>query len=242
MDAPAITERLTDALAALRAAGAPPTDAQIVWLGKLAERVQHPDIGYVAWVAGAPIESGGAVFWPMTLLAEAWYFRWYPEFRDDELVLALYAYAHIKSGPGNRELLRLTADRQTVREALRQWSDSCALPELQLVEVCERLQAVNAGESTIPNPDKASEDKPEHYDHREHLALLCKAFPGSAPDYWLCGVSKTVTDGMLRAIESAERAPGAAPDPDDPRMRAIHNFRQAVKWVLHNHEAATDGH
>jgi len=67
------------------------------------------------------------------------------------------------------------------------------------------------------------------------MAYLCKAFPGSSPEYWATGIDRRTIDDMTAAIATAEHQSGQAPDPDDPRIRAIHNFRMAVKWVLKNH-------
>ena len=241
METPVISPRLSNALAGLRAAGVTPTDADVVWLGKLAERVQCPSAGNVRWVAGAPINHCGITFWPWTLLGEEWFHRWYSEFTDTEMKLAAYAFPHVKSEPGCRELLAIT-DYSTVTSALKGWMKSLPMPMSQLVEVCERLRELDGeDDDAIQDPDKKppeADDGTDQYSAVRTMAYLCKAFPGSTPDYWRTGIAKAIADEMMDAVSmAAEREPGQAPDPDSPRMRAIHNFRMAVKWILRNHEA-----
>jgi hypothetical protein len=237
MDAPELSRRLRDALAGLRAAGVSVTDAEIVWLADLARRADSPSLGSVAWVAGAPIQHCGVTFWPWTLLAETWFHVWYPSIADTEMRLALYAYAHVVSTPGDSSL-RLLSGISEIKAHLRSWMDGLAMPVAQLVEVCERLRELDGcDDGTIPNPDREPQPDADTTgpNMARSMAYLCKAFPGSSPEYWATGIDRRTIDDMTAAIATAEHQQGQAPDPDDPGIRAIHNFRMAAKWVLKNH-------
>jgi hypothetical protein len=240
MEAPALKPRLRDALQGLREAGVEPTDAEIVWLGSLAEKCAGQPAHGVEWVAGSPVVYAGLVFWPWHRLAEAWYRQWYPALRndllDEELLdLALYAYAHIKSKPGDRSL-RMLSDYERVKAALRAWLKDIPLQMAQLVEVCGHLGALDRGDDgLIPNPEKLPKEdapRPEPSPLRE-AAFLCKAFPGTTPSYWWAEISTAETEELCDELAAAAgTTPGEAPDPNSPRIRAIHNFRMAVKWIL----------
>lgn len=241
MQAPALSVRMEQALAGLRTAGACPTDAEIAWLAGLAARAQTPGAGEIAWVAGAPVFHGGETFWPWTRLAQHWYATWYPSFkaRDDKLDLALFAFAHVHSEPGDKSLL-LLADYGRVRDAVRVWRDALALPIAQLVEVCSTLlQLDDDDDPLIRDPDKPEADDAETAPASPlgPCAWLCKAFPGTTAEYWYYGTATATTDAMVTAISAHEErgGDGRAPDPNSPRMRAIHNFRMAVKHVLRAH-------
>lgn len=239
MKAPPLRDRLAKSLRALAAAGVTPTPAELVWLGLLAEKADRPlDVG-VPWVSGAPLCHGGVMFWPLTLQAKHWYLYWHPRFEGNDLgQVLLYAFAHVCSRLGDNTLLPLS-EYGLIEEAVTTWFEGLAMTERQLLAVYGKLRLLDEEEETLHDPTKAAtteEAGPVDLDRK--VAILCKTFQGTTPQFWRCEISDAEANRLLVTMDTVlDPDPGKAANPNSPKNKAIHNYVCAVKWVLHNHNA-----
>lgn len=238
MQAPAISPKLADTLEAFRACGVTLTDPELAWLVELRRPCDRPDDGAVAWIPGAPLEFCGYRFWPLHRRARSWFLRAYAlmdDNRSDQVTAFLFAHAH--SAPGDNSLLSdMTA--QGIRARLRAWDDALSIPDDAFKPLCDRLRELD-GDTTsdVPDPDaRPRESDPIQQDpDAAFAALMCKAFPGATPEYWLSGIAEV--DALAMLAPSTETSFADSP----ARNRAIHNYLNAVKWIWLNHKHDQDG-
>ena len=225
--APAPPKRLLDTLTALDAAGVAVSHDELVWLTTLANKADSPPEAGVSWVAGSAFVYGGQTFWPLHRLAMHWFTRWQTLLDgDDEAEVYLYAFAHTRSALGDESLLLLSV-ADAVQCAVKEWSDALAIHSQQMAELCERLKSIDGLPHAIPSPDaKPKPDEPPVNMHSD-IAHLCKVFPGTTPRYWRSGISYAESKRILDGLDEAHDNRPAI------RNNAIHNYRTAVKWVMH---------
>ena len=231
---PEIAPHLTATLAALRADGISPSDAEVVWLARLRWVCDHPEDGSIPWVSGAPVQYGGAIFWPMHRLGELWFIRAHRLLEGmDKLQVAAYMFAHVNSAPGDRTLLYITSDADVVRE-VSEWFDMLALHDDQIIVLTDRLRQLD-GQADVETVSNGTDDAPAITDSiTAGTAGLCKAFPGTTPDYWMSGVSAAEARGMMESVATHNGCFANSPR----RTRAVSNYLNAVKQVRLNHGPA----
>lgn len=200
--APQLPAKLADSLDLIRSCGVDPTDAEIVWLAELRRRCDNPPGRETVQSCSAPIEFCGVKFWPLHLMAEAWFSDWFRAFEDEDLIqCGVYLYAHAQSEPGNKTL-RDVASFDQVRRVVLDWLASTPIhkPDFgAIMDACYRMD--NGDELTVDNPDlpKAAEQSiPQTVE--EKAANLCRMFEGTTPSYWLTEVSRSEATRMAAAV------------------------------------------
>jgi hypothetical protein len=238
MEAPAISPRAQKTLQDLREGGKPVTDSSVVWLASLAARIDRPAGDELGPLSGAPLIAGGVEFWPLTWLARDWFYKWHELLIESDSPLADYAfaYAHTMSGVGNRSLLKLDS-YETAKIAMEAWVRSMPLDADNMAQITSELiirWQTPAGDD-VPNPDNQNADSKSGNapSSDESLALLASQL-GGTPDYWRFDIAMGRTQAMYATLAKSHDSAGGAPDPHSPRIRAIHNYHQAVKWVTRN--------
>ena len=232
---PALAPHLAKALAALREGGVNPTDAEIVWLGRLRHKCDNPDDGSIPWVMGAPIEYGGVAFYPVHRLAESWFLRAFKLFDgDDEMQIAAFLFAHAHSGIGDTTV-RKYVTAGAIRDTLVEWWDELPIHGEQVPVLCEALRKLDGEGESVPDADEKTECA--HIACTSSvptsIAALCKAFPGVSPEYWLTDISSADSMEMLVSVGS-----GGSWAESYERRTAVANWLKAVKWVWRNHQNA----
>jgi antibiotic biosynthesis monooxygenase (ABM) superfamily enzyme len=82
---------------------------------------------------------------------------------------------------------------------------------------------------TVEAPNKRPDAQPEYKSLEEKVGLLCKTFPGTAPEYWKTGVSKIEATRMASAVSCSESSGAWATS--EQRARLIANYLSAVKCI-----------
>ena len=231
MEAPGIHPKLTAALEAFRAAGVQPTDNEIIWLAQLRLKCDRPSDGSLPWIIGAPFKFAGVDFWPLHRLGESWFLRSFELLKGslrDQVFVFLYAHAH--SGKGDVSLRDLT-DGDTIRQTLTTWSDALPIHDDELDQLCDRLRELDGDGDAVPDPGarKTEENDAPRDESAKFAAIMCKAFPGPTPDYWLTEIAASDARAMLAGVGSEDFAESSE------RTEAIKNFLKAIKWVWFNH-------
>ena len=230
MDAPALHPKLSATLDAFRAGGVLLSDEEIVWLAALRRPCDHPSDGLLPWPVGAPLKYAGVDWYPMHRLAESWMIRSFKLLEStpsDQVYAFMFAHAHSK--PGDTTLRELVST-DAMREAVRAWSDSLALHDDQLNTLCDKLRELDGSEDTIPDPDKKADEAKDTPDNSaQFVAMMCRAFPGCTPEYWMVGISAKDARNMI----TSDSAPDFVDSFD--RTEAIRNYLKAVRWIWINH-------
>ena len=234
MDAPPISPKLSIALEAFRADGISPTDEEIIWLASLRHKCDRMTDGSVPWMIGAPLSFCGIDFYSLHRLAESWWLRCFHLLdgnpRDQVLV---YIFAHVHSKPGDITLRGLM-NVDIIRDVINDWANDQAMHDEQIDKLCERLSEMDGNAESIPDPDDAYDKSVDSDGYQDHsisfVSIMCKAFPGISPEFWLSEITvkdarKMLADGCSENFADSEE-----------RTEAIRNFLKAVKWVWHNHQ------
>jgi len=224
--APELAPKLAEAIAALEADGIALTPAEVAWLARLRWPCDNPEDGSIQWVAGAPVVCCGVTFWPLTMRATAFWARACQLFgADSETAMQAYLMAHVYSEPGDRTLMPLSTEDE-IATACDYFEASLPIPEAQLGQLYRRLIELGGGSLDDPGCEESGEDVPS-VDLPSFAAAMCRAFPGTTPDYWLDGISKQEAAAMeSRAVgESGEWATGRR------RTNAMRAFMRAVKAI-----------
>jgi len=224
---PDIAPHLTATLAALRADGIEPSDAEVVWLARLRWVCDHPEDGSIPWVSGAPVQYGGVDFWPLHHLAEVWWMRAHKLLAGKETAqLAAYLFAHACSGVGDVSLRRITSSADIERAAV-EWFDSLPIHEREIDPLMFRIMEIDGDRQTVPAPcKKANDDQDNGGDGTTFVAIMSKAFPGMSSEYWLTGVAASSARKML--IEQASKSTWA----NSPTFHsAVESYLNAVQWI-----------
>ena len=226
---PELSQRLQDTLAAFAAEGVTLAPSEIVWLAELRRPCDHPSDGSIPWIMGAPLKYGGETFWPLHELASCWFSRAYKVVEwSDVGGVACYLYAHTRSAPGDISLRFLTQS-EDIRTTVLDWYENAAIHERQLEVLTAELRRLDGNDSCVPDPDEKNDGAARDYPHdngAQFAAIMCKAFPGATPEYWLTEISSGDARKMLEKI--ADDAPFAT---SPERTRAIANYLKAVKTL-----------
>lgn len=220
---PDLHPNLESTLAALRADGINPTDAEVVWLARLRWPCDHPRHG-VKELVGAPVEIGGDTFWPLHRLAEYWFVA-AGEILGDEGTRKTdaYLFAHTRSAPGDRSLLLITGE-DAIAQTVHDWRAGLALHDENVPDLVRLLRHIDGyADEAAPRP--ATEEPGE----LDGIGTLCKMFPGTTPDYWRSGISIAETEALFESTSKQAWAESSK------RTAAIENYLLAVKQVRANH-------
>jgi len=230
---PDLHPRLVETLDAFDADGITLSASEIVWLADLRKPCDRTTDGSIPWAMGSPLRYGGETFWPLHELADNWFRRAYKLLHSDGVLdIACYLFAHTRSAPGDVSLRMLTSVDE-MREAVSEWYTQAAIHAGQLNVLCEAmhtLDGTDGGDVEDPDAKPALVDaKPDN--GSKFAAMMCKAFPGVSPEYWLSEISKTDALAMLDAV--SESGPFAT---SRERTEAISNYLRAVKtlWRIHS--------
>jgi hypothetical protein len=237
LNAPAIPIRAAKTLADLEESSVQVSHADVVWLVRLAERIERPAGDELGPLPGAPLIVGGNRFWPMTWLATDWYYKWSEilEESGEKIEPFAFPFAHTRSTAGDRTLLELD-DFASVKKAIKAWVISSALTEEHIVVITRELTErwASGSPESVPNPDRPETEAASVRSNSDQTLAVIASRLGNTPDYWRYDVAMTRTIAMYNATAKSFDAAGSAPDPQSPRIRAIHNYHQAVKWVIKN--------
>ena len=223
---PDLHPKLAETLAALRAAGVQPTDAEIVWLGRLREPCDNPESHAVRHVIGAPLIYCGISFWPLHWLAEDWWKLMYVYLERRPLLRQhAYIFAHLFSAPGDVRLRDWNGE--TALDLVRAWVRKSPIHKRQLPELFDSLMVLDEYKDEPDGlSDKPNAAEPKINSAHGSLAALCRAFPGTTPDYWYAGISKADAE----EIEGGYAAEGEwATSPT--REAAIRRYMRAVQFI-----------
>ena len=228
---PALSPRLQDTLAAFAAGGVSLSPDEIVWLATLRRPCDHPADGSIPWVMGAPVDYAGVKWYPLHRLAESWWVRANDLLADDQhMQVALYLYAHAFSGTGDKRLLN-TMTRAGIRKAVSEWFANLPIQDAQIVPLCDRLRELDGEDDCVPAIDpKPSTGERATDDLPAFVSIMCKAFPGVSPEYWLTECSASEARGMLDKVSSDDNFATSM-----QRSNAIRNYLTAVKWLWRIH-------
>ena len=230
MQAPGIHPKLTAALDAFKAAGIRPTDEKIIWLGQLRQKCDRPSDGSMTWPMGAPLMAAGVAWYQMHRVAEIWFDRTFRAFHGvQRLQVLAFMFAHAHSRPGDLTVNDLMG-AEDAKKAVTAWGDTLAIHDSHLAALCDRLTGLDGDKESIPDPDEKNDPEPPQQESAATFAaLMCKAFPGASPDFWLSGIGAGDALAMLAGVGSDDFAESFE------RTEAIRNFLKAVKWIWENH-------
>lgn len=226
---PPLAPKLAVVIDALRADGCFPTDAELVWLGRLRWACDHPQDGSVAMLPGAPVVHCGVTFWPINGQGRAWYRRALAltaDGGDDSVWLRIFTAAHCK--PGDKTLVRLSTAGQ-IREAVDEWIDNLPIPARDTYQVCEAVLIMDGDSSCVPNPNPTDADASDS-NILGFAGTMMQQFPGTTVDYWTCQISEREVEELC---DSATGKAGWATS--SKRLTAIEQFQRAVKWIRMAH-------
>lgn len=230
---PELAPKLRETLEAFKAAGVTLSAAEIVWLADLRRPCDSPADGSVPWVMGAPLAYAGVRWYPLHRLAESWWLR-ANDLMDGSQTdqIAAYLYAHAHSAVGDTSL-RDCMSEEAIRDRVRNWFDMLGIHGGQIDALCDRLRVLDGEENSVPDPDEngVSEATSGGNSSAAFLAVMCKAFPGIAPEYWMTGCSAAEARAMLDGVSDDDS--GFAKS--ERRTNAIRNYLKAVKtlWGIH---------
>jgi hypothetical protein len=181
------------------------------------------------------LRFGGIEYWPLTLLAQGWFVRWFEAFAEQpDMQAGVYLFAHTRSKPGDTSL-RALGDMDSVAVEVGAWMRDLPLTEAGVTVLTERLRAMGADEEVPPPPGPAKHAAggsadPALVSAEERAAQLCGLFEGTSPEYWLTGCSERQATMMAAAKIAHENAEGCwAQSP--VRARRMASYLNAVKWV-----------
>ena len=102
-----------------------------------------------------------------------------------------------------------------------------------LIPLVDRLRALDGDTDILPDPDRKADDAtPEQNPAATFAAMMCKAFPGVSPEYWLTEINAGDARAMLAGVGDEGFATS------DARTEAIGNYLKAIKWIW---RARSDG-
>jgi len=224
-EVPALAPKVADAIDALRADGVTLMDADVVWLAQLRAACDSPEAGRVRTVMGAPLQYAGATWWPLHRLADEWWRAAYEQLADfPDLRTDAYLMAHQFSAPGDASLLQWCGD--VLPHAVIEWRVRVALHEEQVLPLIQTLKRMDGYADAAPVPD-ADESKPiDPAIRTQGLIALCKAFPGTTPEYWQTHAPLPLVDEIQSAYASREGWADSV-----ARTDAIKRWLTAVRWL-----------
>lgn len=144
-------------------------------------------------------------------------------------VLAAYVLAHAY----DRDVLALLADRDQAVTLIQEWATALVCDQRELSRAVAKL-------TNGAYPDVETVEKKKRPVRWGRLLLrLCRAAPGTTPDYWLyrepdalaCWVLKAEDWRQRKEAEAASRSAGSPLPPagDDPRLEAVAKWRELEK-------------
>jgi len=224
---PEIAPHLAATLAALRADGIEPSDAEVVWLARLRWACDHPEDGSIPWIMGAAVSYAGEQFWPLHHLAEVWWMRAHKLLAGHETArLAAYLFAHVRSAVGDVSLRGITT-RPDIERVAVEWWDAQAIHEQQIDPLMARLMEIDGdSKQVVPDPRGTVEEADTHSDGTSFVAIMSKAFPGMSAEYWMAGISASAARAML--IQQASNSVWAN---SAAFHLAVGSYLNAVKWI-----------
>jgi len=175
-------------LAALRAEGITPTDADIVAINALAWAVHEPRIR-MELAKGKPVQCGNRWLWPLSLIADAWFRREGADCPDPRGALA---FAMANAHDENIE----TATYKNVVE----WIDGTLATPDQLTEATAQVIAQERGPDMPPNDSEGMTVG--------ELSAALIATAGGTVDMWerLCSIGHCkATLDILAAQQRADK-------------------------------------
>jgi hypothetical protein len=220
-------------LDALAADGITPTPAQIAWLVALRKPCDAVNERGLPPMYGAPVELCGQLWYPLHALAEQWFRRAWVMAGDGDSDAPwrtwVYLFAHIYSAPGDRTLATLQSE-ETIRATVGEWRAGLPLHDETEPELVRFLRRLDGYDTDVPDPDAKESTERAPAGSLDGVSSLCKAFPGTTPDYWMTGISGRDIDDLMRTRQTAE---DWAKSPE--RTEAIKRYLNAVKWIRYNH-------
>lgn len=208
---------------------------EVAALCKCAERVENPTgQGHLVHV-GKPVRCGSVWLYPLTIGAAMWLDSASQMFDDDHpasayllpfalansraalLLDELTTYSEIQ-GAVKSFCKRLSATKEEIESAITQIIQPDLYAEIKKAQRTE-LQ---------PNAKKS-------YDVEEIVALLCRWFKGTTPDYWTWGISHDRACYLLDIVVANEMADGNTPTPADPAAKAVYVFAMLKNEIASRH-------
>ena len=229
MLAPAIHAWAREDLAKLRAAGVRPSDDEVAWLARLAARA-HEKPGRESDVdRTSPLVFCGVKFWPLTLLAETWFARWYQAFEGHaKLCVSVQLFAHAHSKPGDRCLDDLAAPND-VANAVSEWFGQLPFSDGSVADLQKRLGGMTGDAEGVPRCDGKTATPAVPSTIEDKIAVLCTVFEGTTPDYWRSDVSAASAYALAAAKQARENGDAWANSPE--QTRRIADYMNAIKWI-----------
>lgn len=231
MDAPGLHPKLRRTLEAFDADGIEITPDQFAWLVTLRNKCDDPSAGAPALVVGSPLSVSGVDFYPMHRLADLWWLRINAAFegRQGAQIFA-FLFAHVRSAPGDTTLRGLMAPHAAM-EAVEMWASDVPIHDSELTRICDIVASLDGDDESIPDPSapEQEDDVVPQDSGARFAAIMCGAFPGCSPEFWLTGISSRDAIDMLDEGNGESFATGSH------RTTAIANYLKAVKHVRASH-------
>ena len=203
---PTLHPKAAAVIQSLEKKGLYPSADHIVWLQDAAGQFKRATRDSMARMIDAPIECGGVDFYPLTLLAIDWLVNLPADLQSDLLVQA-FASAH------GRDSDALTGMRVPwrVRLAVWGWARTVKASKMAISEVMAEV-----GESEemadIPCKGLLKPSKPSRRGNADFGAVafeLCRKYPGTSPEFWLCEVSSVYAIERLESNGGKSKLTGA---------------------------------
>lgn len=224
-EVPALAPKVQDAIDALRADGVTLTDADVVWLSRLRAACDAPEPRRVRVMMSAPLQYAGVTWWPLHRLADEWWraayvqLEHFPDLRTDAFLMA-----HQFSAPGDSTLLQWTGDM--VPHALVEWRVRIPLHDDQVLPLIQTLKEMDGLSDVVPCPSDGNPTDMDHARSTTGIMALCRAFPGTTPDYWDTHATLSMIDDVQSAFASKEGWANS-----DERTESIKRWLSAVRWL-----------
>jgi len=228
---PALSPHVDKALQTFREAGVALSDAEVVWLATLRRDCDKPRDGDLPEVWGAALHYAGRTFYPMHRLAETWFLRAFKLTSGTELLpAAAFIFAHERSATGDTSLREYSTTAQ-VSEVLSEYLDNLPIHSAQIAPLCDALSDLDGNPYSVPEikDGDASSSSTDTF-----ISTMCKAFPGTLPDYWLTGLPSA----KARAILEAASDEGTDFATSFDRTEAIKNWLRAIKLIWKDRDNA----
>jgi len=207
----------------LEGRGYPAAVEDVLWLHRLAKRVDRPFGADRIRAAGLPVRCGNLLLWPFTIGAGQWYSEvGFPLFGESRLGIFVLAFALAHSR--QPKVFEPLTTYRAIKAAVHRWKRTIGATLAEVTEAVAEL-------IDVPMQEGDQENKGHGVEVEEFVAGLCEVY-GQPPTFWRWGEDQSECLNLIALHNKRSRMSGDAPDPEDPATRAFYEFRQGVAAII----------
>ena len=225
------------AIRTLKTKGATPTLDEIICLHELGKRVENPIGDEACFCAGNPISCGNKHLWPFTIGSAMWYESACEMFSENDPVSS-YLLPFALSNSRDAEYLQKLTLHKKIKKAVKSFCKSMSATQEEMDYALNSLFPSDhyAEYMAEKEKEKLDTDKPEKTgDLNEIVAILCRWFKGTTPEYWTWNESRDRALHLFMIAINQENASDEIPTAQDPVAQAIYIFTMAKNEIAIAH-------